>query len=127
MLKLSQTLAVTLTMALAGVTVAKDCNTLAGGVLECVQYGKGSCNNEVGPVTQYAPTCGGNCYVDDFDYIFVSGNGVFGTDCIAYSDTECQNEIGRSGNQVVKECLDIYDDAGYPVGGGKSMKCYYNC
>jgi hypothetical protein len=36
----------------------------------------------------------GNCFVyDHFTSLHVSGDGTYGTNCIAYSDTNCQTEM----------------------------------
>ncbi|KAJ7437407.1 hypothetical protein FB451DRAFT_1061000, partial [Mycena latifolia] len=71
-------------------------------------------------ITDYVPTCAGNCYqYSSFDSILVSGNGILGTDCHAYSDVNCQQQIADSGNVVEDRCLNAQ--------GAQSMKCYYNC
>ncbi|KAJ7713130.1 hypothetical protein DFH07DRAFT_1003675, partial [Mycena maculata] len=69
----------------------------SGGAGECVTYYSGSaCEGELG---DYVPTCTGNCFqYSSFSSIQVKGSPVAGTDCVAYSDENCQNEVGNSGN-----------------------------
>ncbi|KAJ7450194.1 hypothetical protein FB451DRAFT_1286393, partial [Mycena latifolia] len=92
-------------LATASLSLAKSCN---GD--ECVAYFHGSNCQSSGYISDYVPTCDGNCFqYSSFDSILIDGNGILGTDCHAYSDSNCQNELADSGN--------VADD----------MKCYYNC
>ena len=110
-------------LALSASGLAADCVTgaspgTANG--ECVGfYLGGSCTGEIG---SYKPTCAGNCFqYDSFNSLSVAGDGTFGTDCIAYSDDNCQTSMGNTGNVTVgpEQCFT------YP--GAKSMRCYYRC
>lgn len=86
---------------------------------ECVTVYSGSDCATNGVETSYRPTCAGNCYVYGFDSLKVQGSAYYGTNCVAYSDTNCQDEIGQSGNQYSGDCSTFE--------GGQSMKCYYDC
>lgn len=60
---------------------------------ECVSlYSGAGCKSSL---TNFIPTCEGNCFQMGFDSLGVSGNGFKGTDCHVYSDTNCQNQIDR--------------------------------
>ncbi|KAJ7175155.1 hypothetical protein C8R43DRAFT_1119173 [Mycena crocata] len=99
----------------AALVSAKSCNAD-----ECVSYFHGSDCGSNGAISDYVPTCGGNCFqYSSFDSILVEGNGIIGTDCHAYSDPNCQNELADSGNIVSSRCLNAQ--------GAQSMKCFYNC
>lgn len=101
-------------------STAKSCN---GEEVECVTYFHGSDCQEANTIADYVPTCDRNCFqFSSFDSIRVAGNAIFGTDCHAYSDPNCQNEIGDSGNTV----------SGFPgrclnVQGAQSMICDFDC
>lgn len=108
---------------LIALTRAKNCQNIPGIANgECVRFytGIGCDGQEAG---SYKPSCEGNCYQYGFDYIDVAGDGTYGTNCFAYSDSNCQNYIGQTGNQVsvfgTETCMS------FP--GGQSMKCYYRC
>ncbi|KAF3912607.1 hypothetical protein AA313_de0205743 [Arthrobotrys entomopaga] len=85
---------------------------------QCVQfYTGGGCS---GNSIKYQPDCSGACYrYDSFTGIKASGDGYFGTNCAVFSDTNCQNQIGSTGNNVL--------NGGCYSKTGKSMKCYYAC
>ncbi|KAF7322055.1 hypothetical protein MKEN_00728500 [Mycena kentingensis (nom. inval.)] len=94
---------------------AKSCNAD-----ECVSYYHGANCQNTGFISNFVPTCGGNCFqFDSFDSLLVEGNGILGTDCHAYSDANCESEIEDSGNIVSSRCVNTQ--------GAKSMKCFYNC
>ncbi|KAJ6534079.1 hypothetical protein B0H19DRAFT_964529 [Mycena capillaripes] len=102
-----------------GVRVAqgKPCNGA-----ECVSYFRGPDCDSASLISNYVPTCAGNCFqFDNFDSLSVQGNEFFlGTDCEIYSDINCQNEIKDTGNVVAgPTCVN--------VPGAQSMKCFYNC
>jgi hypothetical protein len=101
--------------ALATRTAAKNC---ASGAAACVAYGP-AC----GDLTeQYTPTCEGNCFqYNSFGAIQVQGNIIKGTDCHVYSDSNCQNQILDTGNQVLTGSCHTLSQP------GQSMKCYFNC
>jgi hypothetical protein len=89
---------------------------------ECVAYYYGpNCGNGGGLAGKYKPTCKGNCFkFNSFNSIAAEGDGTYGTDCVVYSDDNCQNEIGDTGNHI----------SGGPCNnfpGANSMKCYYRC
>lgn len=103
---------------MATLSRAKDCEQGQ----ECVNlYSGGNCDPYLFELS-YQPTCEGNCYVFPFTSLRVKGTYFLGTNCHAYSDTNCQDEIGSTGNVVGTgsgECTNF--------GGGQSMKCYYDC
>ncbi|EJD54819.1 hypothetical protein AURDEDRAFT_156599 [Auricularia subglabra TFB-10046 SS5] len=112
----------------AGLVLAKDCSGVAGGLAngECVQYyGGGDCKGL--PIGSYVPTCGGesserNCFkYDSFSSLYVTGDGTYGTNCIAYADDNCQQEMTETGNVVVGpgSCTNVPE--------AKSMQCFYRC
>ncbi|KAJ7169297.1 hypothetical protein C8R43DRAFT_916772 [Mycena crocata] len=85
---------------------------------ECVSlYSGAGCKSSL---TNFIPTCEGNCFQMGFDSLGVSGNGFKGTDCHVYSDTNCQNQILDTGNEV--EISGCFDSA-----GAQSMKCFFDC
>lgn len=90
---------------------------------ECVKYyASGNCNGN--PLGSYKPDCSGACFrFSSFGSIGVGGDGTYGTDCHAYSDANCQNQIGDSGNHVTgpQSCLQMGKNA------AQSMKCFYRC
>ncbi|KAF8190269.1 hypothetical protein K438DRAFT_1592426 [Mycena galopus ATCC 62051] len=103
----------------ASFTSAKVCSGLLG---ECVVYYHGANCEDSGFISDYVPTCKGNCFqYSSFDSVNVNGNGLFGTDCHMYSDANCENEIANTGNNVavLGTCTNSQ--------GAQSMKCYYNC
>jgi hypothetical protein len=103
---------------------AADCSNVAGGVAngECVKFYSGQGCQSDEEEGSYKPTCGGNCFqYGQFQSLHVSGDGTYGTDCYAYSDSNCQNLLTTTGNQVVGggTCTSF--------GSANSMKCYYRC
>jgi hypothetical protein len=103
---------------LQGASAAPDKSCGHNG--ECVSLQTG-CGYLSSVLTNYVPTCGGNCYqYDSFAAVTVAGNGVFGTDCVIYSDDNCVNEFFDSGNQKGSECYVLSQP-------GRSMRCFYNC
>ncbi|KAK6330342.1 hypothetical protein TWF696_003438 [Orbilia brochopaga] len=104
--------------ALAVTVYSRDCQN-APGVANgaCVTYYDGCGGRKLG---SYKPTCEGNCFrYDRFGGIWAAGDGTFGTNCQAFSDDNCQNYIGETGNQVFRSGCKAFQ--------GKSMKCYYRC
>ncbi|KAJ7450191.1 hypothetical protein FB451DRAFT_1101988 [Mycena latifolia] len=85
---------------------------------ECVSLYSGSdCQGEL---TNYVPTCNSGCYqYSSFNSVGVSGNGILGTDCHIFSDSNCQNQITDTGNQVDGKCINTQ--------GAQSMICYFDC
>ena len=102
--------------------VAASCQNAPGVANgECVTfYSQAGCDSAM-QEGKYKPTCEGNCFQYPFASILVAGDGTYGTNCYAYSDSNCQNYIGQTGNKVVgtASCHDF--------GGSNSMKCYYRC
>lgn len=69
----------------------------------------------------FKPDCTGHCFqYSSFSSIKVAGNTITGVDCVAYSDSNCQNQVGDSGNQHGAHCLGN-------LNGAQSMRCYYGC
>lgn len=105
-----------------GLVKRADCTShhgVANGA--CVEYysQSGNCGWD-GLIRAYRPTCAGNCYVDVFNAIQVSGDGTYGTSCEAFSDNQCQTSVGKTGNKVLgNQCSGNLK--------GRSMKCYYRC
>ncbi|KAJ7478938.1 hypothetical protein FB451DRAFT_1240207 [Mycena latifolia] len=99
----------------ASIALSKSCD---GG--ECVSLYRGSDCQPAGELTDYVPTCGGNCYqFNSFDSVAVSGGFADGTDCHIFSDINCQNEITDTGNVHSNKCVN--------TPGAQSMICYYAC
>lgn len=86
---------------------------------QCVRYYSSKGCTSDSHIKGYKPTCGGNCYVDKFRSVKVFGDGTYNTDCELYSDTGCQNSVGRFGNGGLATKCRNYE--------GWSMKCYYRC
>jgi hypothetical protein len=95
----------------------KDCS----GNTACVSYYRdGGCTGGL-KLGEYQPTCEGNCFrYSSFGSIKVEGNTLWGVDCHAYSDNNCQHQIADSGNQHGARCMEN-------LNGAQSMKCYYRC
>ncbi|KAF2455247.1 hypothetical protein BDY21DRAFT_380787 [Lineolata rhizophorae] len=102
----------------ADLQVRASCESGGGA---CVRYfSDGGCTGEL-ELGNYQPTCDGNCFqFSSFSSIEIESSVIFGTDCIAYSDTNCQNEITDSGNQHGEHCMTN-------LNGAQSMICYYKC
>ncbi|KAJ7587297.1 hypothetical protein C8J56DRAFT_786902 [Mycena floridula] len=85
---------------------------------ECVcLYGGRNCLVQ-NQITNYVPTCEGNSYqFDSFDSVAAQGNDFLQTDCLLYSDVNCQNQVADTGNRVSLA----------PTPGARSMRCFYNC
>jgi len=104
--------------------LAGDCSSVAGGVAngECVKYySEQGCESSL-EEGSYKPTCAGNCFqYSQFQSLYVSGDGTYGTDCYTYSDSNCQDLITDTGNVVTGpgKCVSF--------GSANSMKCYYRC
>ncbi|KAK2609108.1 hypothetical protein QQS21_002335 [Conoideocrella luteorostrata] len=87
---------------------------------ECVDYYSGPDCAGQDHIKGYKPTCAGNCYVDKFYSVKVSGDGTYSTNCDLYSDTSCQNKIASVGSKTgFGSCS--------RNANGWSMKCYYRC
>ncbi|KAJ7164401.1 hypothetical protein C8R46DRAFT_1036294 [Mycena filopes] len=69
---------------------------------ECVKLFSGTgCQNEL---TEFIPSCNNNCIQFGFNSLFTFGSLIHGTDCHAFSDSACQNQIVDSGNHIVGTC-----------------------
>ena len=77
----------------------------------CITYfSDGGCTNGRA-LGSYKPDCSGACFrYSSFSSIRVQANTVTGADCIAYSDSNCQNKIKDSGNRHDTYCLDNVSD-----------------
>ncbi|KAF3937620.1 hypothetical protein ABW19_dt0205679 [Dactylella cylindrospora] len=105
-------------LSLAATALSANCQN-APGVANgaCVSFYTGCGGLKLG---SYKPTCEGNCFrYDSFGGIWAAGDGTYGTNCYVYSDVNCQNYVGQTGNQVFR--------SGCKAIPGKSMKCYYRC
>jgi hypothetical protein len=104
-------------------TLAANCQNSPGVANgQCVKFFSGY-NGEGALEGSYKPTCQGNCYRYGFNSIRVAGDGTYGTNCNAYSDNNCQNYIGQTGNEL--STFARTTTTNFP--GGQSMKCYYRC
>ena len=102
----------------ASIALSANCGSTPGFANgKCVVVESKSCGSTV--QTSYKLTCAGNCYVYPFNSLAVAGDGVYGTNCQAFSDSNCQNYIGDTGNSIGARCKN------FP--GGHSMRCYYRC
>jgi hypothetical protein len=107
---------------------SQDCGIpgIVGG--ECViYYGGSGCYSPM--LGSFRPTCQGNCFqFNSFGSVSVAGDGFSGTDCVLYSDINCQDEIigGDTGNEVSRggtvNCLSVNNG-----GVAQSMQCYFGC
>ncbi|KXJ92535.1 hypothetical protein Micbo1qcDRAFT_202756 [Microdochium bolleyi] len=84
-------------------------------------FSGGGCNNKIG---QIGPDCSGTCYRGSFLSIRASGDGTYGTNCHIYSDDNCQNDIGSTGNIKFSWQGGCKDATGAQ---GKSYRCYFKC
>lgn len=93
--------------AFVALSLAANCQNVEGVANgECVKLfpsGDGSCGGN--PATSFKPDCTGACFsFSSFDSIHVGGDGTFGTQCIVYSDPNCQTQTGVS-NAFEVECV----------------------
>lgn len=115
---------------LSTLPIASACNIpgLVNG--QCVElYRNPGCvhsHTDGNVIGDFKPTCGGGCFqYDSFGSVYVAGDGTRGTNCVAYSDVNCQNKVIESGNIIsiggTTKCLS--------ANGGrfKSLKCYFAC
>jgi len=115
-MKLALLKIVSMLLALASPAISGTCDTADG---ECVTlFSDQICGDQ--ELLGYTPTCAGNCYVYGFNSLSVRGDFFTGTNCEAYSDSNCQKSIGTTGNT-------FQDAKCVPFPGGNSMKCYYDC
>ncbi|CEJ82769.1 hypothetical protein VHEMI02817 [[Torrubiella] hemipterigena] len=85
----------------------------------CVHYYSANRCADRDHIKGYKPTCAGNCYVDRFHSVKVAGDGTYSTNCVLFSDTNCQNKILDMGSKTGQGKCKNAD--------GWSMKCYYRC
>ncbi|KAJ7189199.1 hypothetical protein C8R46DRAFT_879099 [Mycena filopes] len=84
---------------------------------ECVAFFSGTdCQDEI---LEFPPSCNTNCIQLGFNSIFTFGSLIHGTDCHAYSDSGCQNEIVDTGNHIPGRCTNAQ--------GANSYKCFFDC
>lgn len=100
--------------------VLEERGSCANAAGECVTYYSGEdCS---GPLGSYVPDCTGNCFqYSSFSSLHTVGRTILpaGTDCVIYSDSNCQNEIADTGNHIPTECTSFSE--------AQSMQCYFNC
>jgi hypothetical protein len=110
-----------LALAVVRPSTAANCSGNDGGAGgECVYYYASSCDDS-NALGSYKPTCEGNCFrYSSFSAIGVSGDKWKGTNCVAFSDDNCQNAIGSTGNELDTSCTDFNKQA-------NSMQCYFGC
>lgn len=107
-----------------GTSLSADCSGKPGEPNgECVKFYAGSGCRASNIEGSYKPTCGGNCYVYPFGSLVAFGDGFYGTNCVAYSDNNCQNELGSTGNSKGGSGCKTFSAGN----GAQSMKCYYRC
>ena len=95
----------------------RSCDNAAG---ECVTYFADQ--NNQSPLGSYVPTCEGNCFqYSSFSSICTVGRAYSftGTDCVIYSDNNCENQIADTGNHIATQCISFSQ--------ANSMRCYFNC
>lgn len=82
----------------------------------CITYFSDSGCTNGRALGSYKPDCTGHCFqYSTFSSIRVQANTVTGADCVAYSDSNCQNEIKDSGNRHDTYCLDNVSDIFFGV------------
>ena len=118
----TQLISILLSLTMAPWAMAEDCQN-TGGVAngECVTVYTGQGCEDFQIEARYKPTCEGNCFVMGFSSLHVAGDGTFGTDCIAYSDTNCQVEMSDTGNIATGPGV----CRNFP--NAQSQKCFYRC
>ncbi|KAJ7445844.1 hypothetical protein FB451DRAFT_1292327 [Mycena latifolia] len=100
--------------------LSKSCNHGITGSGECVTLFSGGGCQSGAELTEFVPTCEGNCFqFSSFDSVSVIGNGFLGTDCHVFADSNCQDEIADTGNSVGFECAN--------AAGAQSMQCFFDC
>ncbi|EJD54820.1 hypothetical protein AURDEDRAFT_156600 [Auricularia subglabra TFB-10046 SS5] len=97
----------------AAIVIAKDCSGDNGGI-----------GNGEGPLSAATnlPVKARNCFAPaTFNSLHAAGDGTYGTNCVAYLDTDCQQEMTETGNTVVGSgrCINVPQ--------AKSMRCFYRC
>lgn len=97
---------------------------------QCVRvYNAAGCQ---GPnqISEFKPNvCDGTCFntfaddgsIESFLSLSVVGDGISGTDCKVYSDTQCQNEVSDTGNHVPAPAFCAENPT------AQSMKCFFKC
>ncbi|KAJ7683456.1 hypothetical protein B0H17DRAFT_941885 [Mycena rosella] len=85
---------------------------------QCVTLFSGSgCQGEI---TEFIPSCNNNCIqFNSSNSIFTLGSLIHGTDCEAFSDSNCQNQMVNTGNHIVGTCAN--------APGTNSYKCFFDC
>ncbi|KAI5461766.1 SGNH hydrolase-type esterase domain-containing protein [Mariannaea sp. PMI_226] len=107
-----------------------DSDSLAQAVgQQCVRIWADHNAGGGGWVAQFKPqspnNCDGTCWPWPAGYggIEAIGDGTYGTNCATYSDLNCQNQIGSTGNAVEHHPAVLKDSEGL----GHSVKCFFHC
>ncbi|KAI1120062.1 hypothetical protein F5Y10DRAFT_283587 [Nemania abortiva] len=92
---------------------------------QCGRYYRGTgCGDQIAAIGP--GKCSTQCYSsqDEIASIKASGDGTYGVNCHLYSDSNCQSQIGETGNIIVGsgKCYTPGNGA-----KGHSMLCYYKC
>ncbi|KAJ8111306.1 hypothetical protein ONZ43_g5653 [Nemania bipapillata] len=92
---------------------------------ECGRYYRSTgCEDQIAAIGP--GECSSQCYssLDEISSIHVSGDGTYGVNCHLYYDSNCQSQIGESGNIIVGsgKCYTPGNGA-----KGHSMLCWYKC
>ncbi|KAL7629627.1 hypothetical protein AAE478_001149 [Parahypoxylon ruwenzoriense] len=115
--------AAALIMHTVAVVTAKNCGWERQGTanIECVEYYTAENCDVFKKAGEFVPTCDGNCFqYDSFSSLMSGGDGTYGVDCQVFSDSNCQNSIGDTWNEVIGNLCKHFP-------GEKSMKCFYRC
>ncbi|KAI1316745.1 hypothetical protein F5Y16DRAFT_406797 [Xylariaceae sp. FL0255] len=98
-----------------------------GGVVngQCGRYYRDAdCGDQIAAIGP--GDCSKQCYstTDNIASIKATGDGTYGVNCHMYSDSNCQNQIGETGNIIFGggKCYTPGNGA-----TGHSMLCYYKC
>ena len=92
---------------------------IESGSRVCITYfGGDNCND---PLDSYSPTCNGNCFQYNlFQSLELKDSIFYSSKCLIYSDVDCNNQIGDSGDAFDTVYMN-------PRQSARSMKCYFNC
>ncbi|KAJ0303501.1 uncharacterized protein N0V96_000468 [Colletotrichum fioriniae] len=99
----------------------------AAGVVngQCGRYYRGTgCSDQIGAIGP--GRCSGQCYSssDAIASLRAVGDGTYGTNCHLYYDSNCQNQIGETGNAIVGGGKCYTPPSGQT---GHSLLCWYRC
>ncbi|KAI5928597.1 hypothetical protein F4810DRAFT_11951 [Camillea tinctor] len=88
-------------------------------------YRNGGCNDQIGAIDP--GSCSGTCYqsADGIASLQATGDGTYGTNCVLYEDSNCQNQLGETGNSIFSWNQKCYTA---PSGRtGHSFHCWRKC